>query len=648
VQWEVSVQGDFVALCEPIASQATNAGSPTAVNASVSLPVGLDLVGKEVRLVVRSITFPELSYTSSPYTVTAVGTTLPNPAMTSATESANNVLTLQGSAGPSSLTSALVWFEVNDIGTGDFDARFGEQVLDVSGATTINASIALPNRLALNGRSVVLRVSPASRPDIIYTSTPLSITVSSFVDPLPDVTAANVSLAGVFTATGHAGVSDIGNANVWFEAAIDGNEFTALMEKQVVTTLGAGRQTINATVTLPTRFDLTGKTVRLVVQQVSRPDNVYYSATFPVTVVAPSPPSMAISLAQVSINDIFDATVTLGANNLGNVKTWWEVEVTTNEFTALFDTKATFALPAIGTVVNGSSPLPARFDLTGKNVRFAVQWLQKPEIVYYSSTFPVTVFNLTDPAPLITAFSADVWGACDGTVRAGPTNAAFCKVWWEVAIGTVGDFIALFDTEVNVNLFTQQTINTQFNLPRGIFGGDFDYAGKTIRVAVQPNSRPEVIFYSPSMALGVPARVDPEPVITLVAPAQGVMIVQGQAGPSNMGYFVWWVELEYNENIVVQSIDQPQVHLGSLFGINLPIPIPRGWNFNSKRVRLAFSPVLDRFETYYSPWYTLGSGFDNSDQDNGQVPGPIGGGSIPTPLAPGPGVWRTRTRDHSG
>jgi hypothetical protein len=424
------------------------------------------------------------------------------------------------------------------------------------------------------------------------------------------------------------------------------NEFVALMERATISNLGAGRQTINASVTLPTRFDLTGKNVRLAVQQNSRPDNIYYSSLFPVTVVAPAPPSMTINSAAVSITDQFTAQVVLGANNLGNVKTWWEVEVTTGEFTALLDTQASFALPSGGTTVNGVAPLPARFDLTGKSARFAVQWLQRPDVVYYSSTFPITVANLTDPAPLIQSFSADVWGDCSGTVRAGPTNAAFCKVWWEISVGVSGDFITLFDTIGSVNLFSQQIINADFTLPRGEFGENYDFSTKSVRVAVQPNVRPEVVYYSPPVGLGSTARVNPAPAVTSVSPLPGIMLVQGQAGPTNMGNFVWWVEVEYNTEIIVESPEQAAVNLGGLFLVNLPIAIPRGWSFDNKNVRLAFSPTRDRETIYYSAWWLTSTGFDNSG-DGSVDPGPSGGGVVSAPLPKGPGVWRRRTKDFS-
>lgn len=646
VRWEAAVQGDFVAICEPITGQATSPSIATNINAAVSLPTGLDLVGVQVRLVARSNTFPELAYTSSPFTVTSTGSVLPSPTMTAATESANNVLALTGTTVASSISSARVWFEVANIGSNDFDGRFGEQVLNLTSPQTISATITLPNRLDLTGRTVILRVSPAARPDIVYDSAPLSITVSAFVNPLPAVLTAGQSLAGVFTATGEAGVSDIGVATVWWEAEMTPNEFVAIMERATVSNLNAGRQTINANVTLPARFDLTGKSVRLAVQQNSRPDNIYYSTLFPVTVATVAPPSLTITAAAVSITDQFTGTVNAGINNLGNVKTWWEVEVTAGEFTALFDTQNLVALPPGGTSYNAVAPLPARFDLTGKVARFAVQWLQRPEIVYYSATFPITVANLTDPAPLITAFSVDVWGDCAGTVRAGPTNAAFCKLWWEISIGPSGEFIALFDTIGSVNLFSQQVIGADFILPRGEYGTNYDFSTKQVRVAVQPNVRPETIYYSPPVDLSATARVNPAPSVTSVAPLPGIMLVQGQAGPTNMGNFAWWVEVEYNDEIIVESQEQAAINLSGLFLVNLPLAIPRGWSFDNKNVRLAFSPTRDRETIYYSPWWLTSTGFDNSG-DGSVEPGPSGGGSVASPLPKGPGVWRRRIKDFS-
>jgi len=60
-----------------------------------------------------------------------------------------------------------------------------------------------------------------------------------------------------------------------------------------------------------------------------------------------------------------------------------------------------------------------------------------------------------------------------------------------------------------------------------------------------------------------------------------------------MGNFFWWVEVEYNAEIIVESPEQAAVNLSGLFLVNLPIAIPRGWSFDNKNVRLAFSPTRD-------------------------------------------------------
>lgn len=606
VQWEVAVQGDFIALCEPIASQATSAGASTAVNANVSLPAGLTLSGSQVRLVVRSVTFPELSYTSSPFTVTAAGLTLPNPTMTVASETAANLLTLAGTTAASSITSARVWFQVDAIGGAGFDGKFGEQILDLSIGRTINASVQLPSRLDLSGRTVVMKVSPASRPDLVYTSSPLSITVATWVNPAPAVSAANVSGAGLFTATGQAGASDIGTASVWWEAAING-EFAAIMEPATVSNLGAGRQTINASVSLPLRFDLTGKSVRLAVQQASRPDNVYYSSTFPVTVTAPAVPSMTITAANVSLNSLFTASVTLGVNTLGTVKTWWEAEITAGVFTAIIGTQASYALPPGGAVVPASSQLPDRFDLTGKVVRFAIQPAANPENVYYSATHAIAVDNLTDPAPLITAFSVNVWGDCTGTFRAGPTNAAFCKVWWETAVDASAQFVAVLDTVTNVNLFTQQIISGAFTLPRGEFGTNYDYTGRTIRAVVQPNNRPEQLFYSPAQSVAPAARVALTPVLDTVSASGAHVTANGHFGPSNLGDCVWWVEADLGDSSDLTNAVTPEqaaVNVAAQQDVTVAFDITG----NIPRMRLAVSPVRDRLTVYRSEWLDVNLG----------------------------------------
>lgn len=601
VQWEVSVQGDFVALCEAVPNQATSPTVSTAVNASVSLPGNIDLVGKEVRLAARSLLFPELSYVSSPYTVTSVGVALPSPAMSSATESANNILTVEGTTQVSSISSARVWFQVNDIGTGDFDGILGEQILDLTIARTINISIALPNRLDFSGRTVTLNVSPASRPDLVYTSASYAITVSSFVNPAPAVSAANVSAAGVFTGTAQAGASDIGSATVWWEAEITANEFVAIMEKATVANLAAGRQTISANVTLPTRFDLTGKSVRLAVQQDSRPDNIYYSSLFAVTVAALSPPSMSITLANVALNSLFTASVVLGNNNLGTVKTWWEVEVTAGVFTAILGTVNTYALPSIGATVNGSAQLPDRFDLTGKSVRFAIQLISRPETIYYSATHALVVENLTDPAPLITAFSVNVWGDCTGTFRAGPTNAAFCKVWWETAVDAGGQFVAVLDSITNVNLFSQQVISGAFTLPRGEFGTDYNYAGRVIRAVVQPNNRPDQLFYSTAVSVSPAARVDPAPVLDSAGVSGATVTVAAHFGPSNLGQCVWWIEGylgDASDLIDAVTAEQPAVSVAGQQDVTLSFDVAT----LITKLRIAASPVRDRLTVYRSEW----------------------------------------------
>ncbi len=646
VSWQVDVLGDFKTIFEQ-STIATSSSVSTPVTASVSLPNGLNVVGKTCRLVVTSVTFPELTYASSPFTVTSAASSPPNPVVTAASVSAGGTFSLQGTAGPSSISSATVWFEVDTIGGALFDGRFGSQVLDLTGSTTVTATVGLQGRMSLTGKTVRMRIQPASRPDIVYDSAPFSITTATYVDPLPAVSAASVNTSNVLTATGACGVSDIGAYHFWWEVEITANKFVALFDKQVGPSMAASRQTVTASVNpLPARFDLTGKSVRLAIQQDSRPDNVYYSSTFSITTPTIVPPSMSVTAANVSITDIFTATVVLGANNLGNVKTWWEVEVTTNEFTALFDTVTPYALPSGGATVNGNSPLPSRFDLTGKSVRFAVQWIIQPENIYYSSTFPITAANVTDPAPLIQTFSIDVWGDCSGTARVGPTNAAFCDVWWEIAVDPGGGFVAVLDTVSNVNLFTQQILSGSFILPRGEYGVNYDFTTKYVRVAVRPNNRPELVYYSPQVSLAAAARIDPEPTVTRVYPLTHAMVVQGQAGPTNMGNFMWWVEIEYDTDHIVFTEQMGPVSLAGVFTVNITLPIPSGWNFNFKRLRLAFAPTRDPASIYYSDWYVLGEGFDNSGHGDA-TPAPVGGGVLNSPLPKGPGIWRRQVRDFS-
>lgn len=644
VRWEVLVQGDYVAVCEE--QTGFNAPGPTTVNANVSVPGALDLVGKQVRLVARSTLFPELSYASALFTVTSSGVVLPSPVVTTASQDAFGNVTLAGSTVASSLSSARVWFEILDIAPTDVDARFGEQTLNltVPRSITINATL---GRLSLAGRAVALKVSPASRPDIVYTSPGVGVTVAAFVNPLPEVLSANVNAVGVFTATGQAGPSDIGAATTWWEAEMSPGEFSAILETESSPALSGGRVAVDASVTLPARFDLTGKNVRLAVRQNSRPDNVYYSSTFPVTVAAIVPPPMNVTAANVSIDSVFTATVVLGENNLGTVKTWWEVEITSGEFTAVLDTTVSYNLPAIGATLNGSAPLPARFDLTSKSARFAVQQTGRPETTYYSASRAIVVENTTDPAPFILSFTVDVWGDCVGVGRAGPTNASFCKVWWEAGIDAGGEFIAILDTVNNVNLFSQQVINAAFLLPRGEFGTDYNYGSRVVRIAVQPNNRPEMLFYSPAVSIALAARVDPAPTITRTYPIPGSMVVLGTAGPTNMGDFIWWIEIEYTDDTIARTEERGPVNLAGTFPVSVAVEIPSGWSYSAKRVRLAFSPVRDRLATYYSPWHTNGSGFESASSIPPLKPMLPGPELLDTLNKPGPGIYRPRVRDFS-
>lgn len=653
VWWEVEIStGTFDAILDTQQTVTLSPSVSTPLTASVSLPTGFDVAGKSVRVGVRSNTFPELVYYSSPFTITTASASLPNPVMTVASVSAGGTLTLAGTAGPSNVGPCTVWFET-DIQTGQFQGRFAIQTgFDVSSATTINGSVGLPGRLDLTGKFARLAIQPDSRPDVIYYSSILALTVATYVNPAPAVSAASVNTSGVFSATGACGVSDIGLYHYWFECEVTTGHFVAILDKTAGPSMASARQTVTASQTLPSRFDLTGKYVRLAVQQDSRLDNVYYSSLFPVTTTALSPPSMTITSAVVDISFNFTGTCVLGANNLGNVKVWWEVAYTGGGvFTALIDTVTNYTLASIGQSKVTNVALPNRFDLTGKQVRFAISPTAYPEIVYYSSAYNLTVQAIQDPAPHINFLNFDVWRNGTGRMTAGPTNASFCKIWWEIDMLGDGQFIAMYSTQTNVNLFSQQVLNTTFTLPKRTGDVIYNWTGKQARVAVQTNIRPESVYYSNLFSFSIPDPVDPAAYIdSVTADSAYVAHISCHAGPTNLESCVYWFEITIDSEKIVYTDEQTAVDMTAVTFLASSFTIPAGWNLNGKKCKMFVSPVKDRDLVYQSPEFVLaGRYFDHSAIDFGPLPAgpplapPLGG----TQGLPGPGVWKQRVRDFS-
>jgi hypothetical protein len=643
VHWEVYVQGDFQTLFEA-QTVVASASASTSVVADVSVPAGLNLEGKQVRLVARSITYPDLSYTSDPFTVVATGSVAPNPAVTSAVESPSNVLSVSGTVGPTSVGPMRVWFQVDDIGTPDLDAIVGERTNVVASSTqvTVSVSLQLPNRLDLTGRSVRMYASPESRPDIVYVSTSsVGITVQSYTAPSPAVLSAGVSAGGVFTATGQAGPSDIGSATSWWEVAMTPNKFVALMDKEAVPSMASSRQHLDASVTLPANLDLTGKSVRLAIQQDARPDVVYYSSLFAVTTVAVVVPPMTITAANVSAAGTFTASVTIGQGNLGNVKTWWEVEITAGTFTAMLDTTNVLTLPDNGMVDSGAATLPNRFDLTGKSVRYAIQDLAHGNVVHYSGARALVVEQLTDPSPTITSLVSTWWRNVTSVVRAGPTNAALCKLWWEVDILGDGTFTAVMDTTIDVNLFTQQTVSTDFLLPKRTGDTNYSYNGKSVRFVVQTNVRPELTYKSAPVTLTIPAPPTPQPVVTNAdAGDEYTITFRGQTTRTadELGPCTVWFEVDMSPDLNLSvvfapaSINYNVADFGEI--VSTVFILPPGWDLRGKSLHFCVAPNLDPTAVFRSPAFTIiGDGFNRPSKVN-----------INDALAgwPGPGVWLRR------
>jgi hypothetical protein len=610
---EVDVDGDGT--FKTVLSSQTlvlSAGSATPFSAALSLTTGPDLTGALARLRVQSNTFPELTYQSSAVAVTNVATSVPALTISAATETAGGSLTLTGSAGPTTIGLCDVWFETTVGGVGNFDGRlFYIGSLNLTSAQGVGGTIQLPNRLTLGTKNVTLVATPAGRPDIRYTSTPAVISTTPYVSPAPAVTAATLSPTGVFTYSGTAGASNIGAATYWVEVAVNGT-FTAVIDKKAAPTTSSA-QALSGSVTLPGAQAFTSTSARIVYQQNDKPDILYYSATFPISVVALGATPI-VQAATYTIESGFDCTVQIpGSNNFGAGFEWWEIEVATGVFMAVISRRAVTHSTSIHTSTV-SVTLPDRFDLQGKSVRYAFSPTNRPDQVIYSALFAINVALIADPGPLIQSYTVDPFGRFSGVVRAGPTNAAFCRVWWEVGIDN--SFTALLATQTNVNLFSQQIIANNFDLPLYHQGDTrYDYVGKSIRFAVQTNIRPELVYYSAPVSLNALAPIDPQPeIITASASTDNSHSIElvGQAGPSNLEMCWHWWEVTIGTFGVLRFPKDGPTDLTDVESLPTSTALPFGLDLQGRELRLVVAPVLDSLLEYRSaPLILEGEGWAN-------------------------------------
>jgi hypothetical protein len=563
---------------------------------------GPTLANNTVRLALRSNQFPELVYYSSPVTIPDPGSSSsPNPVMVQATEDVNGVLTLQGTAGPTDIGHCDVWFEINIV-TSQVEGQFLKQAnVDLTtGSINFNGSIALPNRLTLGAKTVTMVVTPRDKPQIRYVSAGMVVTATSYVSPAPSISAATVSERGVATFVGATAASNIGAATYWWEIDEVPGVFVPIVKKSAAPDLSSVRG-YNDSVTLPGKQPLTGRTVRLAIQQNSRPDIVYYSAPFTLA-ITPFTGTPTVTTATYSITSSLGASCTISnGNNFGAGTEWWEIEVTTGHFVALIEQKSV-TIPSNFATRTLAVTLPDRFDLSGKSIRYAFSPSGYPETVIYSTTRAIVAELVANPEPLIQSFTPDSLRRCIGSFRAGPTNAAFCKVWWEV--GVENDFIGLLDTVTNVNLFSQQIINGDFRLPRA------DYTGKTIRAAVQTNIRPENVYYSPAVPINIPDHETGGPVIVdLNVTATHIVSVTSDVGPLPHGLGKLWYEIEIDSDQSIFTNAVENVDPTTLTSVDFMFAINPGMKLRNKRIRAVFAPYVDELEYWYSDWEALTSPF---------------------------------------
>jgi hypothetical protein len=562
---------------------------------------GPPMEGASVRIGLRSNQFPELSWFSAPVVIPPASTgSLPNPTMLVATESLSGVLTLSGQAGPTDIGQCDVWFEANVV-TSQFDGillKFSN--VDLTALETLGSSVTLPGRLSLAGKTVTMVVTPHNKPQTRYVSVGMQVAGTSYVSPAPVVTSAVVSERGQLTIAGSTVASNIGAATYWWEIEEVTGVFVPIVGKAATPDLSSPRA-YNNSYTLPGKQPLTGRTVRLAIQQDARPDVIYYSApvTFTVQTFTGTP---TVNTATYSISSILGASATISnGNNFGAGTEWWEIEISTGHFVALIEKKSV-TIPTNFASSTIAVTMPDRFDLQGKSIRYAFSPSNYPETIIYSATLPIVAELVSNPEPLIQSFTADSVRRCIGTVRAGPTNAAFCKVWWEV--GVENDFIGIFDTVTNVNLFSQQTIPGDFRLPRA------DYTGKSVRFAVQTNIRPELVYYSPPVAINIPLHELGGPVIvSLNATGSHIVNVTSEVGPLPHGLGKLWYEIEIDADQSIFTNAVENVDPTTLTSVDFMFAIDPGMKLRNKRMRAVFAPYVDELELWYSDWEALTSPF---------------------------------------
>jgi hypothetical protein len=594
--------------------------SSTAFNFSRLFDNGPQFANTTVRLAVRSNTFPELVYYSAPSAIADPGSaSAPNPTVTTATEDPNGTLVLAGTAGPSDIGLVDYWYEIQLV-TGQLLGQFFKTTnVNISTLQTFSASLVLPNRLTTGTKTVTLVVTPAGKPQTRYTSTPAVINATPYTSPAPVCTFFTVSPRFVATASGTLSASNIGNAHYWWEIEDATGKFVAIVEKTLITDTASGStRTLN--LQLVGKPPVAGRNARLAVAPVARPDTIYYSTSVAITAQA-FVGTLTVTASTYTINSALTATASVSnGNNLGSGTEWWEVSMGGQFIAQLAQQAVTLNTNFQTRTLNVT--LPDRFDLQGKTIRYAFSPAGYPETVSYSPAYAITVELIADPVPLIQSLSADTWARITASVRAGPTNAAFCRVWWE--IGTTEEFTALFDTKQNVNLFSQQTIADTFTLARRSADEIYSYAGKSVRFAVQTNIRPENIYYSPAVLLNIPAMIDPFPLAVSAEASAGVATFQGSAGPTNIGPCYWWWEIATDGSGWYRYENGGAIADFTLqTGVTASYAVPTNVDFRGARARLAVAPVADRDIEYRSNELVLnGEGWFNVNcgENNTRVP----------------------------
>ena len=476
--------------------------------------------------------------------------------------------------------------------------------VNLSSATTISGQVNLPGRVTLAGKSVTLVVTPTGKPQTRFVSSAIVVNVATTVTPDPLISAASISAIGSWSSTATVNAaSNLGAINVWWEISFG----SVLLERIGFASYASAAAVPNPltyAATLPGKQNFTGRQVRLAVQQDARPDVIYYSANANIT-IGTMVGTPTVTSAVYGIDSVLNSSVSIpGSNNLGAGTEWWEVEITPNVFISIISRRAvTHAVSAHTTSI--AVTLPDRFSLQGKSIRYAFSPTGWPEIVVYSALVAVDAQLISDPTPLIQTFESSPFGLCTGTVRAGPTNAAFCRTWWEVVVDA--ELIARFDQTDNVNLFSQQVVPGSFELPRTKRFVTYDYTNRTVRFAVQTNIRPELVYYSPAVLLNIPAPINPEPQVLSAIPTS----FAGEAGPSNIGTCVAWWELKFPGGAIMALPNPQPVEMNARNPVLTTVDLPGRIDYRQAELYLAVSPLEDRALEYRSlPFLLLDDAFN--------------------------------------